>query len=88
MLLLFTWPVLRQFTAEKVRVLIDSYKQNKRPLIEVENGWYDIEILGGEILVDSDYEPAFEFILQKTSAKASTEEVDVGYHFAIKSDTY
>ena len=57
MLMLFTWHILKQFTPEKVKTLISYYRQNKKPIVELANGWYHIEILGGETLQDGDYEP-------------------------------
>lgn len=55
MLMLFTWPILEQFTPEKVKDLISYYRVHKKPMIELANGWYHIEILGGETLQDGDY---------------------------------
>ena len=57
MLMLFTWPILEQFTPEKVKDLISYYRVHKKPMIELANGWYHIEILGGETLQDGDYHP-------------------------------
>ena len=45
MLLLFTWPILKQFTPEKVKDLISYYRVHNKPMIELANGWYHIEIL-------------------------------------------
>lgn len=87
-LMLYTWRILEQFTPERVHTLLEYYKQHERPLIELENGWYSVEVLGGEILVDSHYEPAFEFILRKTNNSQSASEVDVSYPFTIESAIY
>lgn len=40
MLMLFTWPILEQFTPEKVKDLISYYRVHKKPMIELANGWY------------------------------------------------
>lgn len=45
---LFTWTILKQFTPEKVKDLISYYRVHKKPIIELANGWYHIEILRGE----------------------------------------
>ena len=44
--------ILKQFTPEKVKDLIFYYRVHKKPMIELANGWYHIEILGGETLQD------------------------------------
>lgn len=87
MLMLFTWRILEQFTNERVNALLNHYRQHNRPMIEIENGWYSIEILGGETLQDSYYEPTFEFILQKTDKKGPA-EFDIHSDFMIESSAY
>ncbi|WP_102274363.1 hypothetical protein [Cytobacillus massiliigabonensis] len=86
-LMLFTWRILEQFTNERVSALLNHYRQYKRPMIEIENGWYSIEILGGETLQDSDYEPTFEFVLRKTERKGPA-EFDIITDFKIESSAY
>lgn len=86
-LMLFTWRMLEQFTNERVNALLNHYRQYNKPLIEVENGWYSIEILGGETLQDSYYEPTFEFVLRKTVRKGEA-EFDIHSDFKIESSTY
>ncbi|WP_435925640.1 hypothetical protein [Paenibacillus sp. DYY-L-2] len=86
-LMLFTWRILEQFTNERVNALLDHYRQYNKPIIEIENGWYSIEILGGETLQDSYYEPTFEFVLRKTESKGSA-EFDIHSDFRIESSTY
>ncbi|WP_145947274.1 hypothetical protein [Paenibacillus sp. Y412MC10] len=86
-LMLFTWRILEQFTNERVNALLNHYRQYKKPMIEIENGWYSIEILGGETLQDSNYEPTFEFVLQKTERKGPA-EFDINLDFKIESSTY
>lgn len=87
MLMLFTWRILEQFTNERVKALLDHYRQYNKPLIEIENGWYSIEVLGGETLQDSYYEPTFEFVLKKTEKKDPA-EFDINTDFKIESSTY
>ena len=45
MLMLFTWPILEQFTPEKVKDLISYYRVHKKPMIELANGWYSYWLL-------------------------------------------
>ncbi len=71
-LVLFTWRILENFTTDNVAALLNHYRTHHRPMIEVANGWYSVDILGGEMLVESDYEPTFEFILRKTDQQETT----------------
>lgn len=87
-LMLFTWPILKQFTPEKVNDLISDYRVQKRPMMELANGWYQIEILGGEILQDGDYEPAFEFMIQPAAHDEKAVHPDMSCSFKILSSTY
>ncbi|KOP68268.1 hypothetical protein AMS62_25700 [Bacillus sp. FJAT-18019] len=86
-LMLFTWRILEQFTNERVNALLNHYRQYNKPMIEIENGWYSIEVLGGETLQDSYYEPTFEFVLRKTDKKGPA-EFDIHSDFKIESSTY
>lgn len=88
MLLLFTWPILKQFTPEKVKDLISYYRVHNKPMIELENGWYHIEILGGETLQDGDYEPTFEFLIQPAVNEEATINADMNCSFEITSSAY
>ena len=53
-LMLFTWRILENFTDATLDELLKLYNSPGRPMIELENGWYDVEILGGEIPVVRD----------------------------------
>lgn len=88
MLMLFTWPILEQFTPEKVNDLISYYRVHKKPMIELANGWYHIEILGGETLQDGDYEPTFEFVIQPATNEEATINSDMNFSFEITSSAY
>ena len=88
MLMLFTWPILEQFTPEKVKDLISYYRVHKKPMIELANGWYHIEILGGETLQDGDYEPTFEFVIQPAINEEATINADMNFSFEITSSAY
>lgn len=87
MLVLFTWRILEQLTTEKVGMLVDYYRQNKRPMIELPNGWYNIEVLGGETMQDADYEPTFEFVIQPADGEKPV-KADMNLSFRIDRSTY
>ena len=86
--MLFTWPILKQFTPEKVKDLISYYRVHNKPMIELANGWYHIEILGGETLQDGDYEPTFEFLIQPAANEEATINTDMNFSFEITSSAY
>ena len=88
MLMLFTWHILKQFTPEKVKTLISYYRQNKKPIVELANGWYHIEILGGETLQDGDYEPTCEFVIQPIENEEKAANADMNLSFEIISSAY
>lgn len=87
MLTLFTWRILEKFTCDNIESLMTNYKQYNKPIIELPNGWYHIEVLGGEILEEGCYEPTFEFIIQKVE-KQSIVKPDMNLSFKIVSSTY
>ena len=86
--LLFTWRILHDMTNAAVGALRKRYSEPGRPRIDIENGVYDVEILGGEVLRGDDYEPAFEFVMEKTKRTTSTQDVDINYRFTIDSPTH
>ena len=88
MLILFTWQILERFTPENVTALISDYKVCQKPIVELENGWYHIEILGGETLQDGEYEPTFEFMIQPVTNEEKVINTDINFSFKILSSTY
>ncbi len=88
MLILFTWHILERFTPENVTALISDYKVCQKPIVELENGWYHIEILGGETLQDGEYEPTFEFMIQPVTNEEKVINTDINFSFKILSSTY
>lgn len=86
-LMLFTWRILEQFTADKVDDLIRDYLHRRKPIIELDNGWYSIEVLGGETLQNDEYEPTLEFIIRRTDGQVA-EKVNINESFTIRSSTY
>lgn len=81
---LYTWRILQNFNAENLQELLERYRQPNRPTIEVENGWYEVEILAGEVNRDGSFEPAFEFVLNKVDGPVDASGVDVNYRFAVQ----
>ena len=86
-LMLFTWRILEQFTANKVDDLIRDYLLRRKPIIELENGWYSIEVLGGETLKDGEYEPTLEFLVHRTDGQEA-KKVNINESFKIQSSAY
>ena len=86
-LMLFTWRILEQFTANKVDDLIRDYLLCRKPIIELENGWYSIEVLGGETLQDGEYEPTLEFLVCRTDGQEA-KKVNINERFKIQSSAY
>ncbi|ALX15347.1 hypothetical protein P350_28175 [Burkholderia cepacia JBK9] len=83
--MLYTWRILERFTDETVNALLARYREPGRPVVELDNGWYDVEVLGGEVPRNGWFEPAFEFVLKKADARGDASKVDLGYSFAIDS---
>ncbi|WP_175716121.1 hypothetical protein [Burkholderia anthina] len=84
-IMLYTWRILERFTDDSVNALLARYREPGRPVIEIDNGWYDVEVLGGEVPRNGWFEPAFEFVLSKTDEPGDAAQVDAGYRFAIDS---
>jgi hypothetical protein len=68
-IMLFTWRILHNFSKTKVEELLENYKKGHKAKIEIPNGWYEVEILGGLTLQNGDSEPTFEFLLTPSEAK-------------------
>jgi hypothetical protein len=83
-LMLFTWRILQHFTNKTLGDLLARYQVPGRPIIELDNGWYDVEVLAGALVRDGLYEPAFEFVLKKTYQNAGNAEVDTGYRYSLR----
>ena len=99
-LMLFTWWVLNDFTNEKIEERIKHQTEYNKPQIELENGWYQVEILGGQTRQEKvimnqqgekmktiELEPTFEFIIKKTNGKGSC-KADIFRSYKLKSDEY
>ncbi|MEX5342583.1 hypothetical protein [Pseudomonas sp. I2] len=83
-LMLFTWRILQHFTNKTLGDLLARYQQPGRPIIELDNGWYEVEVLAGAVLRDGLYEPAFEFMLKRTGGPGAAREIDIGYRFSLQ----
>jgi hypothetical protein len=106
-LTLFTWAALKQVNAENMRRLTEcaaptsqsllmGAPPQKKPVVSLENGWYSVEVLGGETLqpdIDSDgdgeewLEPTFEFLLKKAEANQHG-DIDTKFRFELTSSAY
>lgn len=91
---LYTMPYLKDFTTTK----LESLKKNRSATIAIQNGWYDVSILGGltkqistVINVDNTsievetMEPTFEFIIVPTIEKPIY-SADFMYRFKVESE--
>jgi hypothetical protein len=83
-LMLFTWRALQHFTNKTLGDLLARYQEPGRPIIELDNGWYEVEVLAGALVRDGLYEPAFEFVLKQTSSPGSDNAVDTGYRYTLR----
>lgn len=82
--MLYTWRILERFNDATVNALLARYREPGRPVIEIDNGWYEVDILGGEVSRDGWFEPAFEFVLKRTDVPGDASQVDINYRFAIE----
>lgn len=87
-LALFTWRALHNFTRETVEKLLAKYSEPNRPIIEIENGWYQVEVRAGWIAAGNGDgsaldEPAFEFVLIPSDPPQRPAPVDLGYSFGL-----
>lgn len=84
--MLFTWRILQHFTNKTLGDLLARYQMPNRPIIELENGWYNVEVLAGAVKRDGLYEPTFEFLLKKSWSRGDASRVDTGYAFTLRGD--
>lgn len=59
-----------------------------RPRVSLENGFYTLEILGGETIQESGWEPTFEFILKKQKKRIECSVKEPNFMNSIKSRLY
>jgi hypothetical protein len=82
--MLYTWRILQHFTPKTLGDLLARYQVPGRPIIELDNGWYDVEVLGGAVVRDGLYEPAFEFVMKRRWSRGEAKEVDIGYAYTLR----
>jgi hypothetical protein len=82
--MLYTWCILQHFTPKTLGDLLARYQVPGRPIIELNNGWYDVEVLAGALVRDGLYEPAFEFVMKKRWSRGEPKAVDIGYAYSLR----
>lgn len=84
---LMTLPYLRNWTEEGgIKKLVSN---GMRPKVQIENGVYRVEILGGEVYEEGGWEPSYEFVLKKEEKEKLHFDVeDVNFLFTIRSKEY
>ena len=80
---LFTMPYLRDWT--KGQTLLQAHPT--RPRLALANGWYTVEVLGGETNTEQGWEPTFEFRL-KACDQPPTYQGDIYFQYKIMSREY
>ncbi|WP_295117471.1 hypothetical protein [uncultured Chitinophaga sp.] len=80
---LFTMPYLRRFTSESPL----NIARLQRATIELENGWYEVSVLGGQLKEGEDLEPCFEFLLNWVEEQPEYKG-DISGSFSIDADQY
>ena len=82
---LITVPYLKEWTKDG---RVNSLKTNGlRPEVNLENGFYHVEISGGETQQESGWEPTLEFTLKKTD-QPLFDVKDPYFNFSITSKEY
>ena len=82
--MVYTWRILQHFTPKTLGDLLARYQAPGRPIVELDNGWYDVEVLGGAVVRDGLYEPAFEFVMKKRWSRGEGKAVDTGYAYTLR----
>ena len=78
---LMTIPYLKNWTDTTGISMLKS--NGIRPRIHLENGFYSVQIMGGETKQESGWEPTLEFILKKKKETLFTVK-DINFKFKIK----
>lgn len=82
---LLTLPYLKNWTEHSSEIL---QKNHIRPNLKLENGFYSVEIKGGETLQESGWEPTIEFRLNKEVPTPLFKVDDMYFRFCVKSKEY
>lgn len=97
----FTIDYLENFTKQTVETLVSLHRDKNYTIVDLENGWYSVEILAGltqqsfeksayhwGVIID-DMEPTFEFCLKKVSVKPElTAKLNREYKIEINKEIY
>lgn len=81
---LMTLPYIKNWSEGKEKLISNGI----RPRVELENGYYTVEILGGETWQEEGWEPTIEFNLQKKETPPKFEVEEVYFLFKIQSKEY
>ena len=87
-LALFTWRILENFTEQAVDKLLEKYSEPNRPIIEIENGWYQVEVFAGWAEMENPDGPpfddaVFEFVFSPSTPPQQPSQIDLGYPFTV-----
>lgn len=80
-LYLLTMPLLRGWSEKR------DFIRSNRPSFDIENGYYAVEVVCGETLQDSGWEPTIEFLFDKRALRPKS-VADISYSFDITSREY
>ncbi|RXK85325.1 hypothetical protein [Filimonas effusa] len=80
---LYTIPYIRNFTPATLVTLTSS----RITKISLPNGWYKVDILGGETLQHTGLEPTFEFLITPVANKPGF-SANIMYQFTITASEY
>jgi len=80
---LFTWHILDEFTDSAVDALLERYAGYDGPRVELENGWYRVDVLAGWLDAADGPEPAFEFVLTKVDERPAASNVDLARRYSL-----
>lgn len=78
---LFTWPFLTAFNHEAVRWVLDRHAAHNGPTIELDNGFYDVAVIGG-VRRETD-DPLLEFVFSPEDTNAELSLPDPHRPFSI-----
>ena len=81
-LVLYTIPYLRSFSAETAERLAES---PIRQVVELSSGWYGVEILAGQTVVQGELEPSLEFVLRPRD-EAPEFSGPINYAYRVEAD--
>ncbi len=78
---LFTMPALADWPENS------KFVKSNKPFYDLGNGWYNIEITGGETLQNTGWEPTIEFLFKRATRQPAY-NADFNYLYKISSREY